>query len=220
MSMKLVVKRRRAERYTIVPNDVVAMLASGELSADAFSALVVMMSRPDGWRWSVPEVMAASGLGKHAWQRARSMLQAVGAVVDDPRRGGDGRLMGSFFEVDWPEAPGAGKLAPGEAVDKSPDREPENRLGRAGKPAPITKNISDVSRRRVRGEAARHVARPSAERDCIVEGAGDVLSPEVEAVELQAPFRSPRSADEVRRHREHVEATMPEAAYWRRRQNA
>lgn len=131
MSFKIVVERRRAERFVMVPNDVVAMLGTGELTSAAFSVLVVAMSAPDGWSWSAPGLASASGLGRDAWRAARRVLVACGAMsaVRRPRVAG-GRVSGSVFSIDWPPHRETGNPAVGGSHR-------ETGLPAVGEPVPV-----------------------------------------------------------------------------------
>lgn len=205
MTMKLVVRRRRAERFVIVPADVVAMLSTAKLTANAFAALCVLMSKPDGWRWSAAEIMAASGLGKDAWQAARRVLEAVGAITPGRPRVEGGRFAGSAFEVDWPALGDGdgdrerGNPAAGETAEKSPVSSSPG----ADKPGSTEPGLSAASLEEKRQDAPPLPRRSGAscraalETPVLVEE-GEAEQVEAEQVEAEQVEADPHAAAKAR----------------------
>ena len=83
-------------RYTIISNDA---LEDGRLSLAAVGLLAYVLSKPDNWQLRTADILKRGGIGRAAYTRIMSELEAAGYAKLARDHGPRGKLSGSCWEV-------------------------------------------------------------------------------------------------------------------------
>lgn len=105
------IRSGRREGFTVLYN---TMITDKRLSLKAKGLFAVMMSRPDGWKFSVSGLAAFTGSGKDAIRSALKELECVGYLLRDQDHKDDGTFGGNVYILQDFAPPLSGKPDNGE----------------------------------------------------------------------------------------------------------
>ena len=148
------VRSGRQESFTVLYN---SMITDKRLSLKAKGLFAVMMSRPEGWEFSVSGLAAFTGVGKDAIRNTLAELETVGYLIREQSHQGNGTFGGNVYilqdvapplsgKPDNGEVPLSGKPDNGEVplsgnTDDGENRQRENPL--SGNPTQRNKDLKN-----------------------------------------------------------------------------
>ena len=89
-----VVRSGRRESFTVLYN---SMITDKRLSLKAKGLFAVMMSRPEGWEFSVSGLAAFTGVGKASIRNTLAELEKVGYLVREQAHQKNGTFGGNIY---------------------------------------------------------------------------------------------------------------------------
>ena len=123
-----------------------SMVRSGRLSLKAKGLFAVMMSRPEGWEFTVSGLAAFTGVGKDAIRNTLAELETVGYLIREQSHQGNGTFGGNVYILQDVAPPLSGKPDNGEVplsgnTDDGENRQRENPL--SGNPTQRNKDLKN-----------------------------------------------------------------------------
>lgn len=106
-----VVRSGRRESFTVLYN---SMITDKRLSLKAKGLFAVMMSRPEGWEFSVSGLAAFTGVGKDSIRNTLAELEKVGYLVREQAHQENGTFGGNIYILQDMAPPSSGKPDNGE----------------------------------------------------------------------------------------------------------
>ena len=100
------VRSGRRESFTVLYN---SMITDKRLSLKAKGLFAVMMSRPEGWEFSVSGLAAFTGVGKDAIRNTLAELETVGYLIREQSHQGNGTFGGNVYILQDVASPLSGK---------------------------------------------------------------------------------------------------------------
>lgn len=137
------VRSGRRESFTVLYN---SMITDKRLSLKAKGLFAVMMSRPEGWEFSVSGLAAFTGVGKDAIRNTLAELETVGYLIREQSHQGNGTFGGNVYILQDVAPPLSGKPDNGEVplsgnTDDGENRQRENPL--SGNPTQRNKDLKN-----------------------------------------------------------------------------
>ncbi len=119
-----VVRSGRRESFTVLYN---SMITDKRLSLKAKGLFAVMMSRPEGWEFSVSGLAAFTGVGKDSIRNTLAELEKVGYLVREQAHQENGTFGGNIYILQDMAPPSSGKPDNGEIPLSGNTDDGENR---------------------------------------------------------------------------------------------
>lgn len=137
------VRSGRRESFTVLYN---SMITDKRLSLKAKGLFAVMMSRPEGWEFTVSGLAAFTGAGKDAIRNTLSELETVGYLIREQSHQGNGTFGGNVYILQdmappLSEKPDNGEVPLSGNTDDGENRQRENPL--SGNPTQRKKDLKN-----------------------------------------------------------------------------
>lgn len=150
-----VVRSGRRESFTVLYN---SMITDKRLSLKAKGLFAVMMSRPEGWKFSVSGLAVFTGVGKDTIRNTLMELERVGYLLREQLHKDDGTFGGNLYILQDFAPPLSGKPDNGETRQrKTPSsgdptqRKKDLKPGRIEEPPKSPKGDSGGAKKKKRG---------------------------------------------------------------------
>ena len=142
-----VVRSGRRDSFTVLYN---SMITDKRLSLKAKGLFAVMMSRPEGWEFSVSGLAAFTGVGKDAIRNTLMELEQVGYLIREQGHKDDGTFGGNVYILQDIAPPLSGKPDNGEIPLSGNTDDGENRQREIPLSGNPTQRNKDLKKRKTK----------------------------------------------------------------------